>query len=301
MTLILTGTNDYEIRQALKEIEANFNGTPEHIDGSAVTLNTLPDLLMGLSLFAEKRLVIIDQLSASSDVWSKLPDWLPRISDTIQLILLEPTLDKRTTTYKALKAATEIKEFPAWTQKDTAQAEAWVAHQAENISRQAAAHLVSRVGVGQWQLSRAVEMLSLADQEITPALIDQLIVPTTEENVFQLLEDALSGKATAITEAIQSLKFSEDPHRLMALISSQIISLAATILAPDDADPAKDFGIHPFVVSKLRRYRSSLGVGGALGMIKITAQADTDLKSSKAEPWVLTERLLVKIAHRNFA
>lgn len=307
MTLLLTGTNDFEVHQALKVIESNFSGSPEHIDGSTVTINSIPDLLMGISLFAEERLVIIDQLSASSSVWSKLGDWLPRVSDTVKLVLIEPTLDKRTSTYKALKAAVEIKEFPAWTDRDATQAGAWVVHYAKDqgvdVPRAAAAHLVARIGVDQWQLSQAIAILQLAETDgpVTTTLINELIVPSLEENVFQLLEDALSGRAEDIPEVINSLKLTEDPHRLMALISSQIVSLAAVVLAPDDADPAKDFGVHPFVVSKLRRYRSSLGIAGALGMVKVTAQADADLKSSKAEPWVLVERLLMKLAYRDFA
>lgn len=302
MITVLTGDNDFESRHALKVLEASFSGTPEYIDGAAVTLSGLPDILMGLSLFAEERLVIIDQLSASSAVWTKLPDWLPRISDTIHLVLKEPTLDKRTVTYKALKAVADIQTFTAWTSRDAVKAETWLVHYAReqgvDISRQAAKHLVARVGFDQWGLSAAVEMLHLSEaDQVTESLIDAVIVPSAEENAFSLMEDALNGKTEAVVRSLRSLELSEEPHRLMALILSQAFSLLAAVIAPSAADPAKDFGIHPFVLSKLRRFSSSIGSGGALRVVELCAQADVDLKSSRADPWVLVERLLVKISH----
>ncbi|UTX51317.1 DNA polymerase III subunit delta [Candidatus Saccharibacteria bacterium TM7i] len=306
MITVLTGENNFEVRQALAELSDSYTAGVERVDGASLTLAHIPDLLMGVSLFAENRLVIIDQLSASSAVWAKLPEWLSRVSDTIHLVLIEPSLDKRTSTYKALKVGADIKEFPAWTEKDGARVQAWAVHYAADqgltLSRPVAAHLVSKVGVDQWRLSQAIAVLALLEEgtEITPVLIDATIVPSTEESAFQLLEAAFGGRAEEVARMVQSLALSEDPHRLMALIVSQVFSLAATVLAPEGADPAKDFGVHPFVISKLRRFKSSLGTPGALAMVELCAQADVDLKSSKAEPWVLVERLLVRIAHKDF-
>jgi len=55
----LIGENSFEVREALKSIESKFDGSPERIDGTELTLAQLPDLLMGMSLFATERLVVI--------------------------------------------------------------------------------------------------------------------------------------------------------------------------------------------------------------------------------------------------
>lgn len=302
MITVLTGGNDFALHQALKEIDASFDGNPERTNGSALTLADIPDLLMGVSLFAEKRLVVIDQLSDNQAVWQKLPDWLPRLSDSIHLVLLEPALDKRTTTYKALKSSADIRSFAALTSKDTVTIETWLVHYASergvDFDRQLSKYLVGRVGLDQWRLSQAIDILALTGDTVTPAVIDAVIVPSLEESAFQLIEDALNGRSEVVMRTVQSLELSEEPHRLMALIMSQVFSLVAATLAPKDADPAKDFGVHPYVVSKLRRFSSSLGSAGALSILSLCAQADADLKISKAEPWVIVERLLMKIAHR---
>lgn len=307
MIRIFTGGNTFEIQSAVRELEAHLALSAERIDGATVQLSNIPDLFMGLSLFADRRLVVIDQLSVSSGVWAQLPDWIARVSDAIEVVLIEPSLDKRTVVYKALKQAADIQDFPVWTEKDAVKAEAWVTQRAQesgvSLARPVARYLVGKVGVDQWALHQAIEVLSLADAptSITEALIDEIIVPSLEENAFELIEAALSSRPAAIGGMIQKIALTEEPQRLMALILSQVFSLTAVVLASADAEPAKDFGIHPFVVSKLRHFRSSLGQVGAFSILQLCAQADADMKLSKAEPWVLVEQLLLKIAYRDFS
>lgn len=113
MITLLTGENGFEIERALKRIVTDFEGTPEKIDGSELELRQVPDLLMGVSLFADKRLLIIKNLSENKAVWADFGDWLERVSDDIHLVLVEPKPDKRTRTYKDLQKAAEVKEFKA--------------------------------------------------------------------------------------------------------------------------------------------------------------------------------------------
>lgn len=309
MITVLTGDNTFELHRVRDEIIGAFKGTPEFRDAATLSRTDIPDIFMGTSLFAERRLIVIDGLSANTSVWSLLPEWLPRQSDDIHLVLIEPSLDRRTSLYKALKTTAEIHDFPAWTQRDAIHAETWAVQYAQSqgvtISRKSAAHLVRRVGLDQLRLSQALCQLALTDtaaqgNECTPDVIDAVVTATLEENVFQLIEDVLSGRVDTIAPAIASMTLTEDPHRFMALVVSQVFALVATTLAAKDEDPAKDFGVHPFVISKLRRYKSSLGSVSARRMLALCAQADIDMKSSKAAPWVLIERLLVAIAYRAY-
>ncbi|HWT39667.1 MAG TPA: hypothetical protein VN081_00060, partial [Dongiaceae bacterium] len=192
----LVGDNSFAIREALKAIEADFSGTTERIDGTEVSLAQLPDLLMGISLFATERLVVITDISQNSALWEKLPDWLPRINDDVHVVFIDTKPDKRTTSYKALKAVAHLREFPAWTDRDTAKAEQWVGeyavHQGLKLDRKLASHLVRRVGVDQWQLAHAIETLSLLDT-ISEEIINDIIPSNPSENIFQLFETALEG------------------------------------------------------------------------------------------------------------
>lgn len=299
MITILTGENSFEVREALQTLIAGFSGTPERIDGAALTLASLPDLFMGVSLFATERLIIIDQLSASTAVWEKLPEWLPRITDEIHVVLLEPKLDKRTITYKALKEVATIQEFPAWTDRDFARAEAWTAHRAQsqnlNLDKALIKQLVERVGLDQWQLANAIDQLSLLDT-VTKDVINDVIPANPTENVFQLFESALQGNAKQVAQMVDTLELQEDPYMLFALLSSQVMTLAAVTFASDDAAPTKDFAIHPFVAGKLTRAGQKLGKAKVASILQKCAAVDAGMKRSKGEPWLLIETFLLEIA-----
>ena len=299
MITFLVGENSFEIERELSKIASGFDGTAEKIDGTDLNLNQLPDLLMGVSLFATKRLVIIRNLSSNKLIWPILGDWLSKISDDIELVLIEPKPDKRTITYKALKATAKIVEFPNWTERDNFKAEKWAIDEAKKIGfdldKKCAQVLVQRVGVDQWGLFHALQKLSFVDT-ITPEIIMYLIEASPFENVFNLFETAVHGDRAELQAMIDNLKLTEDAYMLSALLFNQAFQLAAVVSAGKDDNPAKDFGIHPFVVSKLSSLAKKLGKSGTKKIITICAAADNDLKSSGIDPWLIIENALLKIA-----
>lgn len=295
----LVGDNTFEIREAVKALEASFSGTPERFDGHDLTLAQLPDVLMGVSLFATERLVVIQDISTNSTLWEKLPDWLPRINDAIHVVFTDTKPDKRTTSYKALKAAADLQEFPAWGERDYAKAEQWVSARAQTeglkLDKRLAAYLVQRVGLDQWQLAHAVTTLALLDS-VDEQAINDVIPPNPTENIFQLFETALEGKGPQVAKMLDTLSLQEDPYALFALLTSQALTLAAVTFGDESANPAKDFGIHPFVASKLTRHGKKLGKARVGYIVELFAKTDADMKRSKAEPWLLIERTLLQTA-----
>lgn len=298
MITLLTGENSFEINEALGSLSEAFDGRAEKIDGATLELKNLPDLLMGSTLFAEKRLVVIRGLSQNSAVWEKLPEWLPRLSDDIQLVLVDEKPDKRTTSYKELKKFADVKEFSAWTDRDRSLAESWLQTRAKSLNmsldKKVAHIIVERVGLDQWQLSQALEKLSLLDQ-ITAETIVATIDASPSENVFQLFEIALGGRAKEVHEMIRTLELTEEPYKLFALLTSQAFQLAAVANATSNDNPSKDFAIHPYVASKLSRHAKKLGRSGTMKVLKAFAKTDADIKISRGEPWLLIEKTLLSL------
>lgn len=296
----MIGENTFEVREALRAIEADFDGTAEKFDATELTLAQLPDVLMGVSLFAPNRLVVIRDITSNAQLWEKLPDWLGRVNDDIHVVFIDAKPDKRTVGYKALKAAANLKEFPAWTDRDYSKAEQWVSARAQAqkvaIGRNEIRQLVNRVGVDQWQLASALETLSLLDT-ITEDAIRQLIPPNPTENVFQLLDTALDGDSRGVSETIHTLSLQEDPYGIFGLVTSQVLTLAAVTFGESSDNVAKDFGVHPFVASKLTKHAKKLGKAKVAHIVELCAQTDADFKRSKAEPWLLVERFLLNTAH----
>lgn len=298
MITLLTGENSFEIEQALGKLKADFDGRPEIVDGAELEIRQLPDLLMGVTLFADKRLVIVKSLSENKAIWADLSVWLERLSDDIHLVLVEPKPDKRTKTYKDLQKVANVHEFKSWSQRDVNLAEKWVSSQAAalgtKLDTKTVRSLVQRVGVDQWALYHALQKLALAG-EITPAVIEDIIEPSPSENVFNLFEAALKGDSKKVEAMIETLELTEDPYQVFGLLSGQAFQLAALAVSDQPvAMVAGDLGAHPFALSKLAPYAKKLNKPGVKKVIQIFVEADDSLKTSAAEPWMIIERALIK-------
>lgn len=300
MTVLLTGENSFEIERELERIIDGFEGSAEKIDGSELELKQIPDLLMGSSLFADKRLVIIKNLSENKSVWNDFGEWLPRVSDDIQLVMAEPKPDKRTKTFKELQKVADAKEYKPWNERDIRIAEDWAIKEGSamglNLTRPLAHQLVERTGVDQWRVFHALEKLAVLDT-ISADVIEQIVDSNPTENIFQLFETALCGDTGKLHTMLQTLELSEEPYQVFALLAGQAFQLAA--LATSDkpsATVAKDIGAHPFVLSKLSPYAKRYGRAGARKIIDAFSEADEAMKTSAIEPWVAIERALLKVA-----
>ncbi len=299
MITLLIGENSFEIDQKIQQLKAEFDGTAEMIDGAELTVEQLPDIFMGMSLFSEKRLVIIRGVGVNKSIWDVFPAWLDRMNDDLHLVLVEPKPDKRTRTYKALQGVSSIHDYTLWTDRDERRAHQWVIEQASErgvgLSSSAARLLVERIGVDQWQLTNTLDKLSVYD-EITEDIIRDSTEARPHESVFMLFETALRGDQVRVQEMIQVLSLSEDPYQLFGLLSGQAFQLTALAAAREGDDVAKDFGIHPFVLSKLRPYAAKRGVRGVSKVVIALAAADQAIKTSSLEPWLAIEQALLRIA-----
>lgn len=295
---LLTGDNSFELQRSLDAIIAEFKGLPEKIDGADVTLAELPNLIMGATLFSDKRLVVIRSLSDNKPVWEMLADWTDKVSDDVHVVLVESKPDKRTRTYKTLQKMAIVHECKAWSDNDTATAEVWAINEARaqdwELSKKAARVLVDRVGVDQWLLSGALHKLAVLDA-VDEAVVNDVVEAQPKENVFNLFEAALKGNGAQVNQMIKTLELTEDPYMVFGLLSGQVFQL--TVLSNSDQSPkeiASAIGAHPFALSKLAPYGKNLGPAVTKKILTFFADADMAMKTSGGEPWLLIERALLK-------
>lgn len=300
MITVISGENSFENERILARIVADFNAVPEKIDGELLEVRHLPDLLMGISLFASRRLIIIKNMSANKPLWNDFEQWIPRLSDDTDLVLIDPKLDKRTKTFKALQKTAKIHETKLFTDRDTVRVEQWTAEEADRLGvgmdKKSTQTLVARVGVDQWALFRALQKLAVLD-EITPEIILDIIEPNPTENAFGLFEAALKGDNKKVVHMLHVLSKTEDVYRLFGLMSGQAVQLATLAVAEvPDTIVASDLGVHPFVISKLSPFAKRSGKSGAKEIVRYFAQADSAMKTGQADPWLLLESALLKTA-----
>lgn len=297
MITVLTGKNSFELQRALDAIVNSFDGHPERFDGDSITRRSLPDLLTGGNLFAEKRLIIIRSLSDNHSIWSDFADWLPKVSDDIHLVLIEPNIDKRTKTFKALKKTATLKDFPEFDDHNSFAIQKWfeqeIAKRKLKIDKANAQLILNRAGFNQWQLSYALDKLNDYNQDITAEVIANVIDANLTTNVFDLLKITLQGNLPKMQEMLGVIKKTNDPFQLFGLLSTQVFQLAVLANAKNTDNISQDFAIHPYVIAQSTNLAKQLGKSGTKQLVEIFARADDDLKLSKADPWTLIERALI--------
>jgi DNA polymerase-3 subunit delta len=297
MITVLVGENSFEIKEELARLTASFAGDVERYDGEALDRATIADLFGGQTLFADERFIVIRDLSKNTAIWPQVEKLAESIADSTRIVLIEERLDKRTAAYKALKTGGAVKEFAVWGDRDIVGAQQWVVALAKlqglQLGSAEARLIVERVGLDQWQLASAVEKLSLLDAVSTEVIIEHVEL-NPKENVFQLFELALSGKKSELRAVLRTLMLTEDPYMVFALLSSQAVQLGVMSVAKDEP-AAKDFGIHPFVATKLAAAARRQGSSSVKRIVDLFAKADVRMKSTSVDPWQVVETLLLSI------
>lgn len=94
--------------KAKQEIDKFLGKDYEVVEGADLTGQDLPSIFKGASLFAEKRSILIRDLTSNKSAYELLPDYLDTPHN---IVIFEIKLDKRSTTYKELKDKIEFREF----------------------------------------------------------------------------------------------------------------------------------------------------------------------------------------------
>ncbi|MBI3494542.1 DNA polymerase III subunit delta [Candidatus Saccharibacteria bacterium] len=301
MISLLYGENDFELKKHLKKIVSEFadaNST-EKIDGDSITIDDLPNLLSGMSLFSQNRLVVLYDASSNKDVWDKLADYIENDNSDTQLVLVEASPDKRTRTFKQLQKHANVVQFNNLNENE---AKSWLLNEAKaskvDLTATLAEKIVARAGVDQWKLHFALQKLANTD-EINEQSINEQIEASVQANVFALIDASLQKSPQKVHKLVGEASSSEDPYFFFGLFSSQMFQLVALAVSDKkSAEVAADLGVHPYPLQKLSSVARQLNKNDLQKIAFIVAECDDQIKRSGAEPWLLIEQALIKIANR---
>ncbi len=306
MLYLIIGENDYKAEQELPRLMGD-SVSPERYDGAMLTEGQLLDIVMGGTLFASSRTVIITDLSGQKDLWNKLAEWHQSIGDTT-LIMRERSVDKRTKAYKTLaKAATVVLAEP-WTDRMNKEAEVWLAQLAEQhgakLSTTQVSDMVKRAYVpsgrpgqsliDQMQLARAISTLSVLDA-ISDQAIATVLPPATNDAIFALLDYAVKKDTTRTTILLADLHTSSDPYLVFAALAKQWSQLVGVLLA---GSHARELPIHPYVLSNLQGDVEAISRNEATVLTRLAARLDEQVKRSDITPWEAVDRFVIGVLHR---
>lgn len=264
--ILLTGPDDFRRSARQRFLIDGFR--KKYPDGEITrfedsdTFSDLQNTVLTPNLFASRRLVITDtfwnperfETAERADFW----DALAGQADSVTLISVEPSLDKRTKAAKALLKTAKVETYDLLEAPELVQWMIRTSEQQGSLLKPREAHyLLDRCGVNGWNLHSEITKLAIASegQPITRALIETLTIPHPTAVVWDFLA-SLSKQQTA--PALQNFKLllqsGESAHMIMAMICREVRLHAQLKAGSDDNLDAKAIAtrtkLHPFVVQK---------------------------------------------------
>ena len=298
----LCGNNRYEIGQELKkrkkifiEARGNDESAIERIDATSIVEKDeaieLLNRMMSPSLFATHKLVVMRDLSKNNVLLEKFLDWLdkynPKDDDhTIELVIVEPNLDKRSKLFKELKAKSEFKELNI---TQPAMLSEWVTSVVKEsngtINKIDANYLVDRAGPDQQRLASEIDKLLTYNQNISRTSIDELVEPSINSSTFDLADAVFSrNRAKALRLYQEQRQKRVEPILIIGSLAWQLqllllVKSADVELSSDQI--AKDSGMNPWAISKAKQLAKSITNQDLKLAIDRLLEIDTKSKSAR--------------------
>lgn len=231
MIYLLYGEEQYLVNDELSRI------TKSHA-GASIEKFISPkfsDLIEAISipsLFSPNRLIIVEDLDFSQENEKFIPS-ISDLSDSVSLVIKNPEgLDKRSKTYKAIEARSEVHEFrmiPEWEEDKIAEfVKKGFEKQGKKISTDNAYLLVDGAGRNLGILSSEILKISTyagEKQTIEKEDIEKLMARGGWD-AFSLSQAVfLKNRALALKMAENLINDNEDPIALLGLLASQFRTL----------------------------------------------------------------------------
>jgi DNA polymerase-3 subunit delta len=303
----LTGENEVlraaELRRAVAAFEKEHGDMAvERLDGEEASYERMVEAVQSLPFLAARKLVVLRAPGANKEFTEKFAAFVEAVSDTNDVIIVEPKLDKRLTYYKQLKKLTAFKEFAVLDAGGLARfAVDYTKERGGSISSGAARMLVERVGTNQLGLQQELDKLLVFDPKITEQSIDNLTEKTPQSSIFELLDAAFSGDATRtmrLYDEQRALKV--EPQQVIAMLAWQLHVLAVVKTAKQRSvdDIAREAKLNPFVVRKTQGLARSITLARLKGLITSLREFDVRTKTEGILPDEAVRYYLLQLSQR---
>jgi DNA polymerase III subunit delta len=289
MVVSLVGNNSYALQVRLNELVDKFvldHGelALERIDAEEKDLQYILEAVQGGGFLTTNKLIVIRGLSQNKVAAEQIEQILSSISTNNDLIIYEPVTDKRTVFYKYLKANTELEEH---SDLDNLQLAGWLAEEAKKhegtLSFADAKYLVDRLGTNQAMLASELEKLILYDKSVSRMTIDELVEPTPQSKIFELLDAVFAGnKKRALDLYADQRAQKVEPQAVLAMLAWQLQILALAKFAGNNSPNqiAKHAGMNPYPITKAMGLVSMMDSNKLKQMILDATEMDYKSKTS---------------------
>jgi DNA polymerase-3 subunit delta len=301
---VLTGENSFMLQQEMRRIVNGFvaehtDMALEQLDGEEAEFDRMRESLQSLPFLASKKLVVLRRPSANKEFQEAAENLLTEAPDSVDVVIVEPKLDKRTAYYKFLKKQPGFIEY---SELDTPALAKWLVQSAKDaggsLSQSDATYLINRVGVNQQLVGNELTKLLQYDPSITRETIDLLTERTPQSTIFELLDAALAGQSKKALELYHEQRAMKvEPQQILALLGWQlhILALVKTAGERDAGAIASEAKLNPFVVRKSQGIVRRLSLAELKELIHNVLTLDIRLKSESIDADEALQNLILTL------
>lgn len=312
------GEEEYVKQQALDHaieslVDPSFRDLNyAQLDGSEMDLDTIINACETLPFMADKRLVVLKDLSILNGKNNgnidedKFLEYIKTMSNTTCLILYcRDSLDKRKKIYRQIKKTGKAKEFKHLVGREL---HTWIKQTVEKqdkkISYNAISHLIDRAGNNLEDVSNELNKLVSymgQNKEIDIKTIDRVVVPTLEQSIFQLVDAIGEKKGNSALKILGNLIYEggQAIQPILAMIARQfrlILQCKGFYEQGYTADAiATKLKQRSFVVRKCLSQGRNFTIDQLKNGLKLCLEVDYNIKIGKIQDTMGLELIIIKM------
>lgn len=336
MIYIFHGEDDFTRAEAVKALRADM-GDPQFaelntttLDGKVVSFGELRHHADAIPFLTDKRLVIVEGILArldprrksddeeggeeeqesNPDLKQQLLDYLPNVPPTTHLVFLEnkklhannavlkqADKDKKNARVK-LFGAPDAKELPDWVIDHTEK-------KGGKIDFSAANDLAIFIGADLRALDSDIEKLIVyrGGETIRREDVRLMVAPAQEQSIFEMVDAMGQRRMQRALELLhEQLRHNANEFYLLSMVTRQyrlMLQVRDLMQRGMNVDAIqKQLGLHPFVTKKIAEQARNYSVEQLENIMHKLLQVDVDLKTSKLEPTLALDLLVVDLTQR---
>ncbi|MDB1088209.1 DNA polymerase III subunit delta [Streptomyces sp. ACA25] len=257
------------------------------------------------SLFAERKVVVVRQAQdLSADTVKDVKKYCAAPAEEITLLLLHAGGPKGKGLLDAARKA-GAREVPCAKLTKPADRLAFVRNEFRTAGRSATPNacqaLVDALGSDLRELASACSQLAAdVDGTIDEAVVARYYTGRAEASSFAVADHAVEGNTAGALEALRwSLSTGVAPVLISSALAQGVRAIGKLASAPSGmrpADLARELGMPPWKIDRVRRQLRGWSADGVAVAIRAVAEADGAVKGGGSDPAYALEKAVVTIA-----
>ena len=311
MFYFLYGQDTYRSRQKLNEIAEQYKTIHksglnlQYFEGEDLTFDKFSDVLQQISMFDEKKLIVLCNVFSNQDFKEKFLKNSKNLLKSKDIIVFyeESDISEKDRLFKFLKKEAKSQEFKLL---EGEKLKNWIRRELKSfgacINEEGLNKLINYTGNDLWQLSNEIKKLVnlKEDKKIDGDDVELMVKPKIESDIFKTI-DALAqrNKKQALYLIRKHLEKGDSPLYLLSMINFQFRNLLVVKDLIERQRPyyaiLKITKLHPFVVRKSYEQAGKFTLPELKKIYQKIFQADLSIKTGRMEPETALDLFLTEL------